>query len=541
MALACLCAALLLPAASADAFNAVQLENEQPGTTAWQLPGATPTRSRPRPRPCRATARSSAWRRAMCSPSTSAPRPRPSTGSRSIAWVGTAAPAGGASPACRPAPAARPGWRSRCPAPIRIRVCSTPAGRSPIRCRSPRRGRAATTWPSWWPRVDRRPGRPRGAIHRARPRRRPLSHACPSLGQHVGGLQRLRRKEPVSGQQHGTDRTGVPDGGRRHGVVQPALCRRLEYDPVDLGARARPLPRTTRLRRQLSDRRRHRSEPRLAAGPPPRRGQRARRVLVHEDAQRLGGRAGRGRQRGVHRRQHRLLAGPLRQLGPHLDRVPPGRAGPRAGSGAQDSPVQRPQTAPARVLVARASAIPVVWSSPATRTGPSRSPPRPWPTPGSGGPASPPGATIADSVGYEWDTFKPGCAPASAHVLLHWAGSPQNADAVTYTAASGARVFSDGTMQLTWALDDIGHTPHADGRVQALFANIFSDLGGAPPAHHTPGAGATRARAGAMGRLTGDVHVEPTADRHRDLHPRGRRQDRGFGGGLGLLSRPNAR
>jgi hypothetical protein len=96
------------------------------------------------------------------------------------------------------------------------------------------------------------------------------------------------------------------------------------------------------------------------------------------------------------------------------------------------------------------------------------------------------GATITDSVGYEWDTLKPSCAPASARVLLHWTGSPQNADAVTYTAASGARVFSDGTMQLTWALDDIGHTPHVDGRVQALFANIFSDLGGAPPATAPP-------------------------------------------------------
>jgi hypothetical protein len=91
------------------------------------------------------------------------------------------------------------------------------------------------------------------------------------------------------------------------------------------------------------------------------------------------------------------------------------------------------------------------------------------------------GATISDSVGYEWDTFKASCAPASARVLLHWAGSPENADAVTYTAPSGARVFSDGTMQLTWALDDIGHPPHADGRVQALFANIFDALGGAPP------------------------------------------------------------
>ena len=96
-----------------------------------------------------------------------------------------------------------------------------------------------------------------------------------------------------------------------------------------------------------------------------------------------------------------------------------------------------------------------------------------------------PGATIADAVGYEWDTLKPGCAPPSAQVLLHYAGRPANADAVAYTAPSGAQVFSDGTMQLTWALDDYGHPPHADTRVQALFANLFNALG-APPAGSAP-------------------------------------------------------
>jgi hypothetical protein len=88
-----------------------------------------------------------------------------------------------------------------------------------------------------------------------------------------------------------------------------------------------------------------------------------------------------------------------------------------------------------------------------------------------------PGATILDSVGYEWDTLQPGCAVPPTQVLFHWAGSPTNADAVTYRAKSGARVFSDGSMQVVWALDDFGHTPHADGRVQRLYINIFNDLG----------------------------------------------------------------
>ena len=95
------------------------------------------------------------------------------------------------------------------------------------------------------------------------------------------------------------------------------------------------------------------------------------------------------------------------------------------------------------------------------------------------------GSTITDSVGYEWDTFKSGCV-ANAQVLLHYSGAPANADAVAYTAPSGAQVFSDGTMQLTWALDDYGHAPHADTRVQAMFANLFNALGAPPPGTAPP-------------------------------------------------------
>jgi hypothetical protein len=97
------------------------------------------------------------------------------------------------------------------------------------------------------------------------------------------------------------------------------------------------------------------------------------------------------------------------------------------------------------------------------------------------------GSTIFDSVGYEWDAIQPGCAVPPLTSVLHFpglphvSGSPAPADAVTYTAPSGARVFSAGSLQLVWALDDFGHTPHANPGVQRLFQNILSDLGSTPP------------------------------------------------------------
>lgn len=110
-----------------------------------------------------------------------------------------------------------------------------------------------------------------------------------------------------------------------------------------------------------------------------------------------------------------------------------------------------------------------------------------------------PGSTIFDSIGYEWDTIQSGCDVPPVTDLLHFAGasggfsgpdggnSDVPADAVTYTATSGARVFTSGSLQLVWALDDTLHASpsHTDTRVQALFTNIFNSLSGisvpAPP------------------------------------------------------------
>jgi hypothetical protein len=108
------------------------------------------------------------------------------------------------------------------------------------------------------------------------------------------------------------------------------------------------------------------------------------------------------------------------------------------------------------------------------------------------------GDTLTDTVGYEWDHVVPCEVPTPAEVLEFGGlttgnpGSyPTGADAVTYTASSGARVFSSSSMQVNWALDDFGHPPHVNPHAQVLFANIFNDLGAIPvPVLQAPASGA---------------------------------------------------
>lgn len=66
-------------------------------------------------------------------------------------------------------------------------------------------------------------------------------------------------------------------------------------------------------------------------------------------------------------------------------------------------------------------------------------------------------APLLGTVGYEWDTVVPGCV-SNLRVLFHYSGQPSNADAVTYSSPSGAQVFSTGSLQFVWALDDWDHT-----------------------------------------------------------------------------------
>lgn len=99
------------------------------------------------------------------------------------------------------------------------------------------------------------------------------------------------------------------------------------------------------------------------------------------------------------------------------------------------------------------------------------------------------GDILPGLVGYEWDAIQPGCTAGRVTDLLHADaegvdGRAHPADAVRVVARSGARVFSSGSIQFSWALDAYGgHTP--DPRVQQLVRNVIADLS---RAHKRPAA-----------------------------------------------------
>jgi hypothetical protein len=79
-------------------------------------------------------------------------------------------------------------------------------------------------------------------------------------------------------------------------------------------------------------------------------------------------------------------------------------------------------------------------------------------------------------VGYEWDLITPGCKTSPLTDLFHTpggSGSP-DADAVRYTAPSGARVFSAGSLRFSWGLDD--GTGQANPSLQQFMRNALDDL-----------------------------------------------------------------
>jgi hypothetical protein len=97
-------------------------------------------------------------------------------------------------------------------------------------------------------------------------------------------------------------------------------------------------------------------------------------------------------------------------------------------------------------------------------------------------------STIANVVSREHDQIPAG-SPAGTScglkvtVLFHHEGDIdlERAEAVRYTAPSGARVFSAGSYELGWALD--GYRVNGDGietpvdpRVQQFFRNVLADL-----------------------------------------------------------------
>jgi hypothetical protein len=79
-------------------------------------------------------------------------------------------------------------------------------------------------------------------------------------------------------------------------------------------------------------------------------------------------------------------------------------------------------------------------------------------------------------VGYEWDLVTPGCKTPPLTDLFHTPGGPgrPNADAVRYTASSGARVFSAGSLRFSWGLDD--SSSERDPRLQQFMRNALDDL-----------------------------------------------------------------
>jgi hypothetical protein len=97
-----------------------------------------------------------------------------------------------------------------------------------------------------------------------------------------------------------------------------------------------------------------------------------------------------------------------------------------------------------------------------------------------------PGDKVLDVVGNEWDSLPdlpppPECVKPGLTVLFHYEGEPANAEAVRYTAPSGARVFAGGAQQLSWPLDTFnlgrfGRVLPPDPRFQQFFRNALDDL-----------------------------------------------------------------
>ena len=101
---------------------------------------------------------------------------------------------------------------------------------------------------------------------------------------------------------------------------------------------------------------------------------------------------------------------------------------------------------------------------------------------------------VTGLVGYEWDAVvNNGFTPSGLVVLASSPvvpttaapGLPPGTDlnishAVRYTAASGAKVFSTGSVQFAWGLDSSNAPSVADNRIRQFVINIFADMGAKP-------------------------------------------------------------
>jgi len=102
------------------------------------------------------------------------------------------------------------------------------------------------------------------------------------------------------------------------------------------------------------------------------------------------------------------------------------------------------------------------------------------------------GDVVAGIVGYETDRLTTGYPPPSttSQTLLSHSpytnidGLPDYANSSIYQASSGAWVFATGTMSWSWALDNYGTSVQADPRIQQTTVNVLSAfLSGAPVVH----------------------------------------------------------
>jgi hypothetical protein len=88
------------------------------------------------------------------------------------------------------------------------------------------------------------------------------------------------------------------------------------------------------------------------------------------------------------------------------------------------------------------------------------------------------GARLHDLVGYEWDALVAGAHPAGLRRFFTYVDELSDADAVAHRLDGGARVFSAGSLQFAWGLDDWGQPGHADPRLQRFTRNLLRDLAG---------------------------------------------------------------
>lgn len=119
-----------------------------------------------------------------------------------------------------------------------------------------------------------------------------------------------------------------------------------------------------------------------------------------------------------------------------------------------------------------------------------------------------PTSTLPNLVGYEWDSIAPGCDTPPLTALFHYGGPPQISDAVRFTAPSGARVFSAGTLNFSRGLDDFqAHPitpPTGDPRLERFMQNALVDL-----TRPAPPVSITAARQGGIVRIAIKRHSDP--------------------------------